>query len=104
MHQFPLVLDADKQFSAERFSALQTERNAKRWHGKFDFDFAARNGWIVHLKKEGLSNAEVAQYLNLSKQRVGQVLKSLAQGAKSADIQQSPPESNLKVSRHDDPI
>ena len=66
---------AVRQFSAESFSALQTQRNAKRWHGKFDYDFAARDGWIVYLKKEGLSNAEVAKYVGLHKSQVGRVLK-----------------------------
>ena len=66
---------AIRQFSAESFSALQTQRNGKRWHGKFDFDFAARDGWIVHMKKEGLSNAQVAKFVGLHKSQVGRVLK-----------------------------
>ena len=83
---------AVRQFSHARFREIQTGRIAKRWHGKFDFDFEARDGWIVHLKERGLSNARIAKYAGLSKQRVGQILSKLA--AKRADTQQLPPESN----------
>ena len=64
-----------KQYSPSRFSALQGQRNGKRWHGSFDFDFEARDASILALKDFGMKQREIAELVDVKQARVSKVLK-----------------------------
>ena len=57
------------------FSELQKERQGKRWHGRFDFDFQSRDASILALADFGMKQKDIADIVELSKGRVSQVLK-----------------------------
>ena len=50
-----------RQFSEADYSAIQTQRNAKRWHGKYNYDFEARDASILSLRELGFTQAEIAR-------------------------------------------
>ena len=66
-----------KQYDPARFSARQTARIAKRWHGKCDYDFDARDASILSLAEVGFKQREIAELVELSKGQVSRRLKKL---------------------------
>ena len=66
-----------KQYDPSRFKDLQVKRNAKRWHGTFDYDFEARDASILSLAQVGFNQREIAEIVELTTARVGQVIKKV---------------------------
>ena len=64
-----------RQFSEADYSAIQTRKIAKRWHGKYNYDFEARDASILSLRELGFTQAEIARTVGLTQGRVSQVLK-----------------------------
>ena len=62
-----------RQFSEADYSAIQTQRNAKRWHGKYNYDFEARDASILSLRELGFThprpsvNMRIARAMNRSR-------------------------------------
>ena len=65
-------------FSERGFSELQTARNAKRWHGRFDFDFEQRDASIMSLYELGFQQREIAEAFGLSKASVSRRIAKVA--------------------------
>ena len=61
--------------SGTYLSRLQTARNARRWHGRGDFDFDARDASILSLSRLGFKQREIAAIVELSQ---GAVSKRIA--------------------------
>ena len=64
-----------KQYSPARFASLQSQRQGKRWHGDFAFDFEARDASIIALKNFGFTQREIGEMVDLKQARISKVLK-----------------------------
>ena len=65
------------QFSDETYSEINTRKIAKRWHGKYDFDFKARNDSIRSLRELGCTQQEIADTVGIGQRRASKILKTL---------------------------
>ena len=63
-----------RQFSEADYSAIQTRKIAKRWHGKYNYDFEARDASIMSLRELGFTQAEIARTVGLNRSRISQIL------------------------------
>ena len=58
--------------------ARQRRKNGKKWHDKYDYDFDTRNANILALDGMGFRQREIAEVVDISRRRVGQILQELA--------------------------
>ena len=56
----------------------QRRKNGKKWHDKYDYDFDTRNANILALDGMGFRQREIAEVVDISRRRVGQILQELA--------------------------
>ena len=71
---------ARRQFSEAIFSTRQTERNGKRWHGNFDFDFDGRDASIASMHNLGFTVAEIGDIIvpHLSRSQIYRRIQRVA--------------------------
>ena len=58
-------------------SERQTKKNAKRWHGEYEYDFEVRDAAILSLTELGFKQREIAKVVGLSERHVRRRIASL---------------------------
>ena len=66
-----------KQYSPAQLSAIQTQRNGKRWHDNFGYDFYSRDASIASLAQIGFKQREIAEIVELSQGQVSRRLRNM---------------------------
>ena len=64
-----------RQYSEDRFKALQTQRNGKRWHDDFDFDFDARDSVLRLLLDSGFKQREMAALMGVGIRQLQRIIQ-----------------------------
>ena len=65
-----------RNFSEKQVSERSRRKIAKRWHDDYDYD--TRNAAILSLDGMGFRQREIAEVIDISRRRVGQILQELA--------------------------
>ena len=65
-----------RNVSQQRLSEIQTQRNSKRWHGAWEYDYRGRAETIAAMSARGFSQAEIAQTLGVTTRTVQRDLRA----------------------------
>ena len=63
-------------------SERSRRKTGKQWHDDYDYDYDTRNAAILSLDGMGFRQREIAGVVDISRQRVGQILQALARNGK----------------------
>ena len=67
-----------RNFSEKQVSERSRRKIAKRWHDDYDYDYDTRNAAILSLDGMGIRQREIAEVIDISRRRGGQILQELA--------------------------